>query len=151
MVDSRDKGARAEADIKKKLTELTGLNWQRVPSSGALDPKHGLKGDLYVPGEKNLWCVECKHYADDHLNSGILTHKSPQLFEWWDQCLRQADQVNREPLLVFKHDRSKLFCAYRLMPESVNLPFIFINRSDRYFYVSLLEEWIKAEVPDFIA
>ena len=49
MVDPRAKGARAETQVRDKLRELTALNWERVPSSGALDPKHGLKGDLYVP------------------------------------------------------------------------------------------------------
>ena len=112
MVDPRAKGARAETQVRDKLRELTALNWERVPSSGALDPKHGLKGDLYVPNEKNLYCVEVKHYADDHLTSSILTAQEPQLVTWWQQTLRQGKQVNKIPLLVFKHDRSRMFCAF---------------------------------------
>jgi Holliday junction resolvase len=150
MVDSRDKGSRAEAAIKKTMKELTGLPWERTPSSGALDPKHGLKGDLYVPNRTNLFCVECKHYADDHINSGILTHKTPQLFSWWEQCKRQADQVSREPLLIFKFDRSKLFCAFEVMPES-HTPFVYISRDGNEFYVAMLEDWIKLENPKFVS
>ena len=150
MVDSREKGARAETKVKEVLREFTGLNWQRTPGSGALDPQHLLKGDLYVPGEKNFFCVEVKHYEEDHLTSGILTHKNPQLFSWWEQCTRQAEQVNREPLLIFKHDRSKLFCAYAELPLNY-VPFMFISRNPHEFYVSLLEDWVKIENPKFIA
>jgi hypothetical protein len=150
MVDSRDKGSRAETVIRDKLRQLTGLVWERTPGSGALDPKHLLKGDLYVPGVTNLWCVECKHYKDDHLNSKVLTDKNPQLFEWWTQCKRQADQVNREPLLIFKHDRSKLFCAFEALPET-HVPFLYISRNGFEFYVTILEDWIVQEKPKFVS
>lgn len=151
MVDSRDKGSRAETTIKNELKFLTGLNWQRTPGSGALNQVHGLKGDLYVPDSKNTFCVECKHYADDHLTSKILTDKNPQLLTWWQQTQRQAEQVNREPLLIFKFDRSKIFCAFELMPESGNLAFMYINRNGQEFYVSLLDQWIKLENPKFVS
>jgi len=116
-VDPRAKGARAETLIRDQLRALTGLMWERVPSSGALDPKHGLKGDLYVPNEKNLYAVEVKHYEEDHLTSAILTGKSPQFLEWWEQAVRQGKQVDKWPLLIFKHDRSKVFCAFQDMPS----------------------------------
>ena len=117
MVDSRLKGARAETVVRDKLREQTKLNWERVPSSGALDPKHGLKGDLYVPNEKNLFVTEVKHYKDDHLTSSILTAIDPQLLVWWEQAKRQGTQVVKTPLLIFKHDRSKVFCAFEDMPS----------------------------------
>lgn len=150
MVDSRDKGTRAETVMKTTLRTLTGLDWQRTPSSGALSPIHGLKGDLYIPNTTNLFCVECKHYADDHINSGLLTHKNPQLIQWWEQCKRQADQVNREPLLLFKFDRSKIFAAYEILPNSTNLPFLYLSRNGYEFYISTLEDWINFEQPEFI-
>lgn len=150
MVDPRAKGARAETVIRDKLRELTELNWERVPSSGALDPKHGLKGDLYVPNEKNLYCVEVKHYAEDHLTSSILTAKEPQLVTWWQQAVRQGKQVNKSPLLVFKHDRSKMFCAFMDMPTELDR-FISVCANDHYFNVAILEDFIKYERPKFIA
>lgn len=52
MVDSRQKGARAETDAKNILKMYTKLNWQRVPGSGALGAQHKLKGDLYIPEAK---------------------------------------------------------------------------------------------------
>lgn len=152
MVDSREKGARAETVVKDTLKKLTGLAWERTPGSGALDPKHMLKGDLYVPNAANLYCVEVKHYAEDHFTSKILTSKDPQLFKWWDQTLRQSIQMNRKPLLIFKFDRSKLFAAYRDMEYWGDYVYTYINyHSAHPFYVSTLEDFIKYEKPKFVA
>ena len=150
MVDSRDKGARAETDVKKFLRDKTGLNWERVPGSGALNEKHGLKADLYVPNEKNLYCVEVKHYADDYLTSQILTSKSPQFFVWWEQAVRQGKQVNKKPLLIFKFDRSKLFVATEDMP-CADYQFMYLSAKGYEVYVSLLEDFLVNECPKFIA
>jgi len=149
-VDPRAKGARAETLAKDQLKVLTGLNWERVPSSGALDPKHGLKGDLYVPNEKNLYVVEVKHYADDHITSILLTGKNPQFFDWWQQAVRQGIQVEKTPLLIFKFDRSKIFCAFQQNPTS-NYRYIFINALGYKVYVALLDDFVKGELPEFIA
>ena len=149
VTDSRAKGARAETVVRDKLRELTGLNWERVPSSGALDPKHGLKADLYVPNEKNLYAVEVKHYKDTQLDSSILTAKDPLLLTWMAQAIRQGEQVSKTPLLIFKHDRSPLFVAFDSMPTS-NYRFFYISAKGLEFYVSLLDEWYKAEQPKFI-
>ena len=111
MVDSRQKGGRAEAAIKKVLRDKTGINFQRTPGSGALNPTHMLKGDIYIPNAANKFCIEVKHYKDDHLTSKVLTGKNPQLIEWWSQAVRQGEQVDMQPLLFFKFDRSKWFIA----------------------------------------
>ena len=148
-IDVRAKGATAETKARDELRKLTGLVWERVPGSGALDPKHLLKGDLYVPGEKNLYSVEVKHYKDCHIDSSLLTGKSPQLLEWWEQALRQGIQVDKKPLLIFKHDRSKFFAAFKEMPEG-EFPFIFINVKGHELYVSLLVDYITYNKPKFI-
>jgi hypothetical protein len=153
VVDSRQKGARTETLARDMLRKYTGLNWERVPGSGALDPKHQLKGDLYVPGQTNRFCVEVKGYADDHINSGLLTHKTPQLVEWWQQTDRQARQVDKLPLLIFKYDRSKLFVAtvaYDLdMLE--NRWLLYSNGGDYEFYIMLLEDWLSESTVKFIS
>ena len=149
MVDPRAKGARAETAIKEFLRDKTGLPWERVPGSGALDPKHMLKGDLYIPNEKNTYSVVVKHHAEDQLTSSILTAKSPILLDWWSQCVRQANQTKRKPLLIFKFDRSKIFVAFADIPSALyNNVFIDINGYS--FYVALLEEWLSKENPKFI-
>lgn len=151
MVDSRDKGARAEAAAKELLQKYTGHNWQRTPGSGALNEVHELKGDLYIPSCNNRFCVEVKHYKDDHLTSKILTDKSPQLLTWWSQTLRQAAQINKEPLLLFKFDRSKWFCGFLLFPDHLGKYLEFTFEDGRsYMYIAKLEDWLKIENPRFI-
>ena len=59
MVDSRAKGARGEYLVRDMLREATGYQFERVPNSGALEY---LKGDLYVPNERNRFCIEVKNY-----------------------------------------------------------------------------------------
>jgi len=48
---SKAKGTRAETACCVVLRKYTGWNWERIPLSGALDAKHGLKGDVYIPKE----------------------------------------------------------------------------------------------------
>lgn len=150
VVDARAKGARTETTVRDLLKKHTGLGWERVPGSGALDPKHQLKGDLYVPGRTNLWCVEVKGYAEDHLTSHLLTSKTPQLVEFWEQTLRQGKQVGKKPLLIFKFDRSKVFVAFDDMPNSQDYRCIYYNHESHEFYVALLEDWLKYEQPEFV-
>ncbi len=151
MVDSRAKGARVETTVRDLLRKETSLNWERVPGSGALDPKHQLKGDLYVPGRTNLYCTEVKGYAEDHLTSAILTGKNPQLFQFWEQAVRQGLQVDKKPLLIFKYDRSKIFSAFEDMPNSTSYRWIYINADNGMeFYVALLQDWLANENPKFV-
>ena len=153
MVDSRAKGSRAEAAAKGLLIKHTGLDWQRTPGSGALNAAHKLKGDLYIPDCKNKFAVEVKHYKDDHLTSKILTDKSPQLLKWWEQAVRQGMQTGREPLLLFKFDRSKWFVAFNahaledLHPKDLAYKyFTFTNTNNEHpIYIAKLEEWLAAE------
>lgn len=146
---SKEKGNRAEIKARDELRKLTGLPWERTPLSGALDEKHGLKSDLYVPNEKNHYCVEVKHYQDDHFNSGLFTHKDPQILVWWQQTLRESNQVGKKPLLIYKFDRSKMFAAFEEMP-SANYRYVFINIPGYEFYTALLSDYIKYEQPIFI-
>ena len=71
MVDSRAKGARGEYLVRDILREFTGYQFERVPSSGALEY---LKGDLYVPHAKNKYCIEVKNYESSPLSDKILEY-----------------------------------------------------------------------------
>jgi Holliday junction resolvase len=141
MVDSRNKGYAAEIKARDLLRKSTGLNWQRTPGSGALNEAHKMKGDLYVPEVKMVYAVEIKHYKDDHLTSKILTDKSPQLLQWWEQAVRQGKQMDKLPLLLFKFDRSKWFVMYN-HPAPSTAPALKIMD---YGWVSVLEEWLTSE------
>ena len=146
MVDSRQKGARAEAGLVSQLKKDTNLNWKRVPGSGALDAAHGLKGDVYVPNEKNFWCIEVKHYKDNHLTSKVLTDKTPQLLEWWKQAVRQGEQTTKDPILFFKFDRSKWF-VMMLIDHVVHFPERYFTLEPESVAIMEYSGWAKSVLP----
>jgi hypothetical protein len=151
MIDSRAKGARGELKVRDTLRELTGLKWERTPGSGAYSQSHGLKGDVYIPGNTNKYTVEVKSYEEDYLTSKILHNKSNKLLEWWEQAERQAAQNDNIPLLIFKYDRSKLFAAFQpVLLENYKYNCIKLYINDMVIIVSLLEDFINYEKPKFV-
>ena len=140
MVDSRAKGARGEYLVRDMLREFTGHQFERVPSSGALEY---LKGDLYVPHAKNKFCIEVKNYESSPLTDKIFTApKTNNLIKWWTKLIRQAEGGNQKPLLFFKYDRSKIFVCIKGIPHNTK-EYIFISFLG--CSVLLAEEWIKHE------
>ena len=126
MVDSRAKGARGEYLVRDMLREATGLKFERVPASGALEY---LKGDIYVPNNKNIYCIEVKNYADSPLTDKIFTAtKTNNLIRWWKKVVQQAYNGDQKPLLFFKYNRSKVFVVTEVKPS---------NKTD-YMYISFL-------------
>jgi hypothetical protein len=151
MIDTKQKGATAETKARDELRKLTGLKWERVPGSGALDPKHLLKGDLYVPGEGNLYSVEVKHYGTCQIDHSLISSINPQILVWWEQALRQGNQVNKLPLLIFKHDRSKFYVGFMEEPKNLDAyNWVFISNIKGCLYLAELKDWILNEQPRFI-
>ena len=145
MVDSRAKGARGEYLVRDMLREHTGHQFERVPSSGALEY---LKGDLYVPHAKNKFCIEVKNYAESPLTDKIFTaSKTNYLIQWWTKLVRQADSGNQDPLLFFKYNRSPVFVGTEFPPESTD-HYIFISFLG--CFVLLAEEWLTKEKVEFL-
>ena len=144
MVDSRAKGARGEYLVRDMLREYTGLKFERVPSSGALEY---LKGDLYVPHEKNYYCIEVKNYSESPLNDRMFTaEKTNNLIRWWKKLLMQAENRDQKPLLFFKYNRSKVFVVTEHKPKFCKYMFIsWLN-----CYVLLAEDWLKLEQIELI-
>ena len=146
MGDSRAKGARGEYLVRDMLREATGLKFERVPASGALEY---LKGDIYVPNNKNIFCIEVKNYADSPLTDKIFTAtKTNNLIRWWKKVVQQAYNGDQKPLLFFKYNRSKVFVVTEVKPS---------NKTD-YMYISFLkcyiclaDEWLEVEQPKFTA
>ena len=145
MVDSRAKGARGEYLVRDMLRDATGLKFERVPSSGALEY---LKGDLYVPNQRNYYCIEVKNYKDSPLSDKVFTQpKTNNLVKWWKKIVIQAIGGNQKPLLFFKYDRSKVFVVTDQKPENT-IEYLFIRFLD--CYVLLAEDWLKHEKVEFI-
>lgn len=143
-IDSRAKGQRGEYLVRDMLRKYSSLPWERIPASGALSY---LKSDLYVPHEKNKYAVEVKNYEDEAVNLKLLTNKTCHLFGWWDKIKEQAALRDQEPLLFFKHNRSKVFVATRDCPKVVTkffyLPWI-------ECYICLAEEWLEKETIEWL-
>ena len=145
MVDPRAKGQRGEYLVRDMLREATDLQFERVPSSGALSY---LKGDLYVPDAKNLFCIEVKNYESSPLSDKIFTApKTNNLIKWWVKVLQQAEGGGQEPLLFFKYNRSAVFVVSSILPTNTD-HFMRIEWLD--CYVMLAEEWLKNEKIRFL-
>lgn len=149
MVDSRDKGKRGEYQIRDKLRTKTGLEWERVPGSGAFGANHSLKGDIYLPpgtGAMSLYCFEIKWFADEHINSNILNIGESQFEKWWTQCAREGVQMNMQPALVFKKDRGDWMVALDAMDTNTSIlldyPHFIIHKKDMEVVVGKFEPWL---------
>ena len=144
MVDSRAKGAEGEKQVKELLRKHTGLEFQRVPMSGALP---FMKGDLFIPDTAMNYCIEVKFYKNSHFDDKILTSKSSAFIGWWSQAEDQATKTNRKPLLFFKYNRSKIFVGTRDMPENTK-HYMYVGHLNCYVLVA--EQWLLSEKPRFI-
>ena len=145
MVDSRAKGARGEYLVRDMLREFTGHQFERVPSSGALEY---LKGDLYVPHAKNKYCIEVKNYEASPLSDKIFTApKTNNLIKWWNKLEKQADQGDQKPLLFFKYNRSPVFVVTEKPPKETK-QYMFICFLE--CFILLAEEWLEKEKVEFL-
>lgn len=115
MVASKDKGNRGEVIIRDYLRKETGLNFDRTPQSGASSIK-GLKGDLFVMNYANKFTIECKNYEEDGFGSACLLGKG-NFNAWWAQVTRDAIANGNLPMLIYRWNRSKLYCA---IPEHIH-------------------------------
>jgi len=128
------------------LREATGLKFERVPASGALEY---LKGDLYVPNNRNFYCIEVKNYKDSPLTDKVFTaQKTNNLIRWWRKVVFQATGGDQKPLLFFKYDRSKVFVVTENKPLNTieYLHIAFLN-----CYILLAEVWLEVEEVEFIS
>lgn len=151
-VDSRAKGARAEHQIRKLLSEHTDLEWLRVPGSGAFSASHALKGDVYLApstGKMSAWTIEVKHYKDEVLHSHVFKSAKSTLDKFLDQTYREAGEMNAKPLLVFKKDMGIWLCAididhvdveYLDDPAAAYMTFV---KDGKHVVITPFEAWLS--------
>lgn len=137
---SKAKGSAYEQKIADLLSKEFNKEFRRVPLSGSIDY---LKGDIWTPHDTAWWpyCIECKHYKEIEWNN-LLTSKTTNIFGFWAQTLREAETMNKKPLLIFRWNRSKDFVAYADDIKVEN--FVYIESFGFSFKISKLDEWIKA-------
>jgi len=137
-VNPRQKGASCEIAVRDLLSKKTGLAFERVPGSGA----GKIKGDVYIPGSNDRYCIEIKHYADSHFNDKIFTSKTNNVVLWWNKLKLQAKSTGKEPLLIFKYNRSKFFVCTDKKPANLDK---YVDIHWLGCYTMLLDEWLEKE------
>ena len=137
---SKIKGAAYEAKIKRYLNSHFDIEFERMPLSGSIEY---LKGDIWTPHDTAAWpyCIECKHYKDIQWNN-LLTAKTTDLLNFWRQAVREAEVMRKEPLLIFRWNRSKDFVGWSDDVE-VN-HYVEIKSFGCHFKVTQLDDWVKA-------
>lgn len=138
-VNPRQKGAACENTVRDLLIQHTGLAFERVPGSGG----GKIKGDVYIPGVRDTYCIEIKHYAESHLNDKIFTSKTNNTVVWWTKLVQQAKSMNKKPLLIFKYNRSKFFVCTDTPPTKTNK---FLDIRWLNCYTMLLDDWLKEDI-----
>lgn len=138
-INSKNKGRAFEYVVRDKLTETFNSQFERVPLSGALAY---LKGDVYSPWLPDFpWCIEAKHHKEVDWNN-VLTAKTSLLLEFWDQTVREAAVMKKNPLLIYKWDRSKIYACWN--DEVVNTDnYVLIKSGKRHFKMTLLDDWLS--------
>lgn len=138
---SKAKGSAFEAKIAKRFTEEFGKEFRRVPLSGALE---WMKGDVICIKDTAWfpWCIEAKHYKEINWNS-LLTAKSADMYSFWEQTQREAKVMDKEPLLIFRWDRSKDYVAYN--DDIVKVAdYIEVSSFGHRFKIALMDDWVTA-------
>lgn len=107
---SKIKGTTYEYKIRDIFTDHFKIEFERVPTSGALPY---LKGDIWSPTHLVIfpYTVECKHYKELEFNN-LLTAKSNDLLSFWQQAIDEAKVMKKKPLVVFRWNRSKDFVMW---------------------------------------
>ena len=94
------------------LHRITGEAFTQTPGSGS----GKIKGDLMIPHKDNKFTIEVKFYRDMAFNHKIFTQKSNTFVGWWNKLVIQAEQMNQEPLLIFKENHSQWYVATTRKP-----------------------------------
>lgn len=113
---SRDKGARFEREIVKRLTKWWGSEFQRTPQSGGSQLANGwnLAGDVCTPDETFPFHVECKHVEGWDLSHLLTTPNGGLLGKWLEQACSEAAK-GKTPLVVFKRNRHRPMAMFLLV------------------------------------
>ena len=141
----KKKGNGFEGHVGKILAEtLTPMKFRRSQSSGAIlgggnarfmeqfsdDAKALFIGDVVPTNESDVFrdegwkfkfTLECKFYKFcdnlDHI------FNNTKIKGWFEQAVTDAAKLGKEPLLIFKFNRTETFCAARLgvaLPGTIN-------------------------------
>lgn len=103
--------------MAKLLTIWWGAEFHSTPASGGLHWRKDARvaGDIVAPsegGEDYPFSNECKKV--EGWNFEQLIKGTGEVTDWWSQCIRDAKEVSKIPLLTFSKNRSPI---YFMMPS----------------------------------
>lgn len=145
MKHPKAKGKGFEREISDIFTEVTKLNWQRVPNSGAfIGGKNAkristmsnnqiqlMRGDIIPPEEFNGVCIECKFHKDFEFHQ--LFDNSKSLDAWITQCLVDY-KISKGKFfaVIFKVNRKGSFicCFENQIKQIKGLDYIYIDKEN---------------------
>jgi Holliday junction resolvase len=116
--NSKAKGSRFERKIAGMFNDrFKTTEFSRTPGSGAFATTHSLPEHLQIYGDliapKNFkYCIECKKgYKNIKINN--LLDYSSQLWKFVQQCEKDSEKCNKEPMLLFQQDRQPILAVIR--------------------------------------
>ena len=118
MVNSIKKGKSFERDVANYLTRHTGVQWHRVPQSGAFatvnkSNDNRFDGDVFTEDAKfQDLVIECKNYKDD-INLNALFNKNSLFWGWVEQA--ETESRDKRWLLFIKITRTGTFIVSKDM------------------------------------
>lgn len=165
----KSKGNGFEGTIAKKLSAALPINFIRSPGSGArvggknmatigvMMSEEALKlfnADVVPVNERTEgyrfhFSVECKSYAiADNFTS--LVSGSANVFKWFEESVVDSAKIGREPVLVFKWNRSPIFVAVlaRTM-EGTAQPALSLHRGQDFNDLDIYEFDELIKFPEF--
>ena len=100
-VNSKTKGDTYERKIAKKLTEWTGLKFERVPASGGLKwaEDNRVYGDIVTNDPDFPITIECKNREEWNMDS--LINGSKKVAAWWNQVTDDTAVTGNAPMVIF--------------------------------------------------
>src|SRR6188768_1810468 len=114
-INSRTKGNTFERKIAKMLNEhYKTEEFMRTPGSGAFATTHKLPKHLQVQGDlitplNYPYLIECKK-GYKFLIADLFDENS-EFREIWKKVSKQAEENNKQPLLIFQQDRKHILCV----------------------------------------
>ena len=115
-INSYVKGAKNENNIIKFFMSIwTNEKFARSPKSGGLSWRHAVStGDIVcITRLENFeFCVETKHYKNLGIDENVKTQNKKLrvnscINKFWKQAKRDADSINKIPLLAVRQNRMK--------------------------------------------
>jgi len=142
-INSRKKGSSFEGNIAKTLTEMMssyGFVFRRSERSGgvlggsnvkdlmkyAAEVRPMMLGDVVSTNEMDIlkkfqdverlrFVIECKFYRDQPTLSKFLSNTT-LINNWFQESVIDAAKIDRQPILIFKFNHTKIFVAFNVDP-----------------------------------